>query len=147
VGWAMATAPEWFLRELRAFDPDLRLRWSSKREMWQLERRVTRSLHPGTIRNDGFDDDYIRAQDGYILVAQIPHNAIARSIFDKLKAADLWSNGGWEKVADQIEKYELLEQEKRDRDLNEDLKNMSKELYEVLKIRDGRSIYNAGFLQ
>jgi hypothetical protein len=140
-------APKWFLRELNAFDPELRIRWSPRQEMFQLERRVTRSLHPGTVKNDNWHDDYIRAQDGYILVAQIPPHAIARSIFDKLKNADLWAHGGWERVVNEIEYYEQLEEEKRDKALGDDIRSMSAEVHSILKIRNGRTVFNAGWVQ
>lgn len=140
-------APKWFVKELKAFDSDLRIRWSPRTETFHLERRVMRSLHPGTIRNDHWHDDYIRAQEGYILVATIPPNAIARSIFDKLKAADLWANGGWKKVADDIEMYEEMEEEAKQKAFSDDIRSMTAELYSLLKIRDGRTVFNAGWVQ
>lgn len=141
----MPTVPEWFLRELHQFDADLRVRWSPRRELWQLERRVTRSLHPGTIRNDGWHDDYIRAQDGFILVAEIPPRQFHRTIFDKLRASDLWSNGGWEKVADEIEALEQAEEDKKWANFSDDIAYRSKEIYEWWKIRDGRTVFSHGW--
>jgi len=140
----MPIAPGWFLKELREFDPELRLRWSQRLEIWQLERRVTKSLHPGTIRNDGYHDDYIRAQDGFILVASIPHGTFGRHIFERLRAADLWSAGGWAKVVREIEEFEEAEEEIKWTKFGEALKEESKDLYELMKIRDGRSIYSVG---
>lgn len=140
----MPTAPGWFLTELREFDSELRLRWSRMRELWQLERRVTRGLHPGTIRNDNYHDDCIRAQDGFILVAEIPHGTFGRHIFSALKASDLWSNGGWEKMAQNIEAFEEAEEEKKWADFGDTILQESKDLYEVMKIRDGRTVFNIG---
>jgi hypothetical protein len=137
-------APGWFLKELREFDSELRLRWSQRLEMWQLERRVTKSLHPGTIRNDGYHDDYIRAQDGFVLVASIPPGTFGRHIFERLRAADLWANGGWAKVVREIEEFEEAEEELKWSKFGEVLKEESKDLYELMKIRDGRSIYSVG---
>ena len=142
----MPIAPGWFLRELREFDSELRLRWSQRLELWQLERRVTRSLHPGTIRNDNYHDDYIRAQDGFVLVASIPHGTFGRHIFERLKAADLWSNGGWARVCREIEEFEEAEEEKKWAEFSETLRNESKDIYELMKIRDGRTVFNAGLV-
>ncbi|HCV42682.1 MAG TPA: hypothetical protein DGH68_04295 [Bacteroidetes bacterium] len=141
----MAEAPKWFLNELRVFDPDLRVRWSRRTETFHLERRVTRSLHPGTIRNDQWHDDYIRAQDGYVLVGIIRPGLFSRTIFDKLRAADLWSNGGWARVCRKIEEFEEAEEERKWDKFGEALREESAELYETMKIRDGRSVFNAGW--
>jgi hypothetical protein len=141
----MPDAPKWFLNELRVFDPDLRVRWSRRTETFHLERRVTRSLHPGTIRNDHWHDDYIRAQDGYVLVGIIRPGLFSRTIFDKLRAADLWSNGGWARVCRKIEEFEEAEEERKWDDFGETLREESAELYETMKIRDGRTVFNAGW--
>jgi hypothetical protein len=143
----MPKAPEWFLKELADFDSQLRVRWSVRTETFHLERRVTRSLHPGTIRCNDYHDDTIRARDGYILVGCIRPGLFSRSIFEKLRANDLWANGGWEKYAETIEAFEQAEEEKKWADYEDELKAQSAELYEHLKLRDGRSVYNAGWIQ
>jgi hypothetical protein len=142
----MPNAPRWFLDELRAFDSDLRLRWSFRLQNWQLERKVTRSLHPGTIRNDSWHDDYIRAQEGYILVATIPFNGLSRSVFERLRASDLWSNGGWQRVAEELEELERVQEEKVWNDFQDSVRASSAELYNLWKIRDGRTVFNAGWV-
>lgn len=141
----MAEAPAWFLRELHAFDPHLRLRWSPRRELWQLERKILRGLHPGTLFEDGWHDEYIRARDGYILVASIPHGQLRRHVFERLRASDLWSNGGWKRVSDQIDAFEEAEEEKRWEVFSRDVRDDSKDVYELLKVRDGRTVFNKGF--
>lgn len=139
--------PAWFVKELHEFDSDLRLRWSVRLELWQIERKVRRSLHPGTIKNDGYHDDYIRAQDGYLLVASVPPHGLGRRVFEVLKASDLWSNGGWAKVADKLEAFEEQEEKARDKSFSDDIQAMSKELYDWLAVRDGRQIFNTGWVQ
>lgn len=142
----MPKAPEWFLKELEAFDADLRVRWSPRTETFHLERKVRRGLHPGTIRNDGWHDDYIRAQEGYILVGIINPGMFSRSIFEKLRASDLWSNGGWAQMAKDIEEFEEAEEEKKWSEFSERLHHSSAEVYEFMKIRDGRTVFNAGWV-
>ena len=137
-------APEWFLKEMESFDPDLRLRWSQRLQLWQLERRVKRSLHPGTIRSDSYHDDFIRAQDGYLLVASIPPKGLTRSVFAKLRASDLWANGGWKTMADELDELDRQAEEKIWNDLSDDITYRSKELYDFWAIRQGRRILNAG---
>lgn len=135
------------MKELQSFDPDMRLRWSPRLQLWQLERRVKRSVHPGTIRNDGWHDDYIRAQDGFILVASVPPHGLTRSIFEKLRASDLWARGGWEKVIREIEAAEdEAEQEKWDK-FGADVRAQSAEVYRFLQHRNGQAVYSPGWLQ
>jgi hypothetical protein len=140
-------APEWFLRELEAFDPHLRLRWSARRELWQLERKILRGLHPGTIFCDGWHDESIRARDGYILVASIPPDRLTRAVFARLRASDLWSNGGWKRVADQLDAYDEIQEEKSWENFSSNVRDASKDVYEWMKIRDGRTVFNAGWLR
>jgi len=140
-------APDWFIKELRAFDSDLRLRWSPRLELWQLERKVRRSLHPGTIRCDGWHDDYIRARDGYLLVASLPPNGFSKTVFEKLRNADLWSQGGWKKIADAVDAYEDQMEEEKWRKFSEEMRDYSKDVYNFLSLREGRTVYNAGWGQ
>ena len=142
----MPDAPKWFLRELKDFDPDLRVRWSPRLELFQLERRVLRSVHPGTIRNDGWHDDWIRAQDGYLLVASIPPGKFSRTIFEKLRASDLWSNGGWATMAREMEESEEREEALHWEKFSGNLRDATKDVYDIMKIRDGRTVFNAGWV-
>ena len=141
----MPTAPEWFLKELATFDPDLRVRWSPRLELWQLERKVRNALHPGTVRNDGWHDDYQRAQDGYLLVASIPPHGFGPHIFERLRDSDLWSNGGWKRIADQLDELEASEEARRYQTLQDKNEAIAREIYDLWKIRDGRTIFSAGF--
>ncbi len=140
----MEGVPAWFLTELKAFDPALRVRWSAKMNMYQLERRITHGLPVNTLKKDGFDDDYIRAREGYILVALIAPGKFSRSIFDTLRASDLWSNGGWEAMAKSIEDLEAMAEEKRWESFNQDIKDQAREFWNFLKLREGSRIFNIG---
>lgn len=142
----MLLAPGWFLAELEAFDPDLRCRWSNRTGTFHLERKVTRSLPTECYKSDTEHDDYIRAREGYILVGVINPDGFSRSIFDKLRASDLWSNGGWQKMISDIEAYEAEEEEKKDKAFSDDLAAMSGEVYRFLKFREGSRVFNAGFM-
>lgn len=142
----MPTAPEWFLRELRAFDSDLRLRWSPRIQLWQLEKKVRRGLAPGTIATDSWNDNRIRANDGYILVCSIPPKKLHRSLFQNLRDNDLWANGGWKRVADALDEYEAAVDEYRAKKFGEKCREHARDLYDLMKIRDGRTVFNAGFL-
>jgi hypothetical protein len=140
----MAKAPDWFLKELKEFDPDLRCRWSSKDENFHIERKVTRGMHPGTIRNDGFHDDYIRAQDGYILVGVIRPGHFSRHTFQVLRDSDMWANGGWEEVDRKLCAFEEAEEEHKWAVFDDESAAACRELYSLLKIRCGETFFNVG---
>jgi hypothetical protein len=138
-------APGWFLHELELFDPSLRCRWSERTNMFQLERKITHSIPINTSVNDTEHDDYVRAREGYILVGVISPDGFNRSIFEKLKASDLWANGGWEAMADMIEAYEESEEKRNNEAFEREIRETSRELYHLLKMRQGSSIYNVGY--
>jgi hypothetical protein len=136
--------PKWFLTEMKVFDPELRVRWSPKCRMFQLERKISHSM-PIETTKDSFSDDFIRARDGYVLVAMIEPGKFSRNIFAVLRASDLWSNGGWEAVADAVEAFEAREEELKWKEFENNIHYDSIDVYNWLKIRDGRTIYCPGF--
>jgi hypothetical protein len=142
----MPKAPDWFLKELAAFDPYLRLRWSPRLQLWQLEKKVRRSLAPGTSKTDGWHDDYVRARDGYILVCSLPFSRLNRDLFQILRNNDLWALGGWKKVADALDEYDASVEENRMKKFGETCREQARDFYNWLKIRDGRTVFNSGFL-
>jgi hypothetical protein len=137
-------APNWFVTEMKAFDSALRVRWSQKMNMWQLERKIANSKPIDTTKRDGYDDDYIRAREGYILIALIPNDKFSRQIFETLRASDLWSQGGWESMARYIEDTEAAAEEKFWNDYSDELKAQTAEIYNFLKYREGSRIVNIG---
>jgi hypothetical protein len=137
-------APAWFLKELKAFDPELRLRWSHKMNLWQLERKIAHGKIIDTSKTDYFDDDYTRAREGYILVALIEPDKFSRNIFSVLRASDLWSNGGWETVAAHIEEMEAREEAQKWEAFSDEVKYQAKEFYDFLQFREGSRIINIG---
>jgi hypothetical protein len=137
--------PRWFLDEMKVFDPDLRIRWSPKMKMFQLERKIANSKPIDTSKKDSYDDDYIRAREGYILVCLIEPGKFSRSIFVTLRQSDLWTHGGWEHMARFIEEQEAAEEQKIWEAFSDELKYQTAELYNFLKIREGSRILNIGY--
>lgn len=137
--------PNWFIKEMKAFDSDLRLRWSKRLCMWQLERQVRRGLHPGTMRGDEGHDDFIRARDGFLLVLTIKPRMLCREIFESLKLSDLWSNGGWKKLADDLDAAETARENQEWKTFNDDVHAMNREAYDFIQRRNGARISSAEF--
>ena len=143
----MPQAPDWFLKELKTFDPLLRIRWSDKMQVWHLERKLLAGLHPGTIRRDTEDDAYIRARDGYVHVcSMLPDRPFTRQIFAILRANDLHTHG-WKRFADQADAFDQMREEKSWENFSKKVTDASKDVYELMKIRDGRTVFNAGWIQ
>ena len=136
--------PAWFISELAAFDPELRIRWSQRRQLFQLERKIRNSLPIEPRLNNTEHDDYIRAREGYILVGSIPANSLSRRVFEVLRQSDLYSRGGWERVLREIEAGEALQEQRQWEKFSRDMKDLSADVYEFLKLRNGQTIYNAG---
>lgn len=133
-------APPWFINEMKIFDPELRVRWSEKANIFMLERKIANSK-PVDTKKDSFSDEYIRAREGYVLVALIPHDKFSREIFNILRINDLWSNGGWEHMARTIEELEAEEEQKRWQRFSDDIVSHSKEIFEWMQYRDGERIF------
>lgn len=67
----MLSMPSWFQAQLQAeFDNQLRLRWSTARKTWQVERKTRRAIQPKRPV-DSLNDEAIRYLDGYNLVMEI----------------------------------------------------------------------------
>lgn len=63
-------APTDFVERLKSVNPLLRIRYSYKRDCWQIEQQVGRGALP-PIHIDPYDDNLIRAKDGYWLVCEV----------------------------------------------------------------------------
>ncbi len=60
----MYTIPDDFYRRFLSEFPEYRIRWSRKKENWQVEQKCHNGFLP-PLRVDPFDDTLIRARDGY----------------------------------------------------------------------------------
>jgi hypothetical protein len=64
------SVPEWFREKLHSQSSGrLRIRWSPKREAWQIEQKISRPIPP--YRFDFYDDSYIRFKDGYNFLMEV----------------------------------------------------------------------------
>lgn len=107
---ALPPALEFAQRYLRAFDRDLRLRKSAENpHVYVLERRCRRRPAVNTAMRD-VSDMHVQARDGYIHVASVHPNVVARpwDIVAELVdgGRDAWAAGGADKVFDEVA-YEL----------------------------------------
>jgi hypothetical protein len=92
---------------LALHDPDLRIRRSAERaEVYVLERRCRRRPAVNTGMRD-VSDMHVQARDGYIHVASVHPNWLAKpwNLVRALKTegADVWAQGGGQKVANELD--------------------------------------------
>jgi hypothetical protein len=106
-------------RYVAAFDRDLRLRRSAETpHVYVLERRCRRRPAVNTAMRD-YSDIHVQARDGYIHVASVHPNVVARpwAIVANLKETgrDIWAVGGADKVLDEVEYEKAMMKESRRR--------------------------------
>jgi hypothetical protein len=76
----MSLRPETFEDEMeRRLGKDYRLRWSPRKETWQIEQKIARG-HVSLPRKFQWTDDYIRLRDGYALVAEVSPKLVMKCL-------------------------------------------------------------------
>lgn len=121
---------------LHTFDPELRLRASVERPgFFVLERRCRRAPAVNTGMQI-LSDMHVQARDGYIHVALThiewlyhPWNIV---IALKEQGADLWAEGGAERVDDELAYEERWARETRSRRRHEDSRAHYREMFDIL---------------
>lgn len=123
-------------RYLRAFDRDLRLRKSVENpNVYVLERRCRRRPAVNTAMRD-VSDMHIQARDGYIHVASVHPNVVARpwAIVEELVdgGRDSWGAGGADKVFDEVQYEQQWARETRRRRRLRIFREIALEHYDLL---------------
>ena len=96
-------------RDLKAFDPALRLRWSDAQGGWRLERKVAQgAIWPASVvESPAQFEGRIAANDGYILVEFISPEHLSGQLIPVLARSDIWTNGGAQAVADAMDELDI----------------------------------------
>lgn len=70
---ALEKPPVEFVEKLEREFPGYRIRWSQATSRWNLEQKIGRAadLEQAAVIDDPFDDNWIRARDGYWLIMEI----------------------------------------------------------------------------
>lgn len=100
--------PSSFVRRLREFDSSLRIRWSDAKTCYLLERKVTRGRQPDPACYEDWDE-YVAARDGYVTCFPVAPHELDDRVIMTLMASDLWTTGGANAKADQMEAREAEE--------------------------------------
>lgn len=143
--------PSGFVRSLRAFDSNLRVRWSLERKSWIIEAKAhdrrgltvpTRAvrLSDGQVAHQVLDDTYdrkIQWRDGYYGVFYFKR--FSPAVFFRLAAAD---SSKYKRVGDawrEIEAREAAEEARREAEWRDNLAAKSNEVYDYMANRGSRA--------
>ena len=104
------SAPRSFVRLLKEFDPQLRIRFSDSENRYRIERRVERPRPPQYVRNP---EDRKAAIEGYECVLRCKANQLDGRVFYTLWHDDIWRIGGADKYMDQLAREDADREMKR----------------------------------
>lgn len=140
MAWTLHT----FERELKKFDPYLRVRRSVIDPAYYLiERKCRRESaclrKPAERRGI---DAWIRDKDGYIEVTRVAHEMLNQQVFLALREWDMWTfkHGGL--YVDRLEEQERQEEAKRNKEEQDLLSVMGEEAYDRGMVRQGDIVSN-----
>lgn len=148
----LRTPPKGFVKKLKSFDKDLRVRWSEEKNKWIIERKTPKiGLYPPVKwyqLSDGTwtykilpekSDLYIQYHDGYagILYA----NELDNRIFESLYNNDLWKYKRKEDMYRDIEEKEKKQEENKEKEKTEEIKALSREIWDYWNVR---GVFNKG---
>lgn len=143
------TPPKWFVRALKSFDPDLRVRWSYENKKFIIERKTDkRGLYKPVkyiIDKDGVkevllpekSDRYIQYHDGYAGILYT--NKLNENLLNHLKSIDTWSKN--KSLDELVSEYEHKEKEKKEKKVKDEINAFSREIWDYW---NNRGYFNKG---
>lgn len=135
---------ETFEREMKKFDPLLRLR-ESKTEpgVIYIERKAARNSTcvPKPKEHHNIDN-WRRNSEGHILLLRCRKNELGKHVFLELRAHDMWEYRGAGPYADALAAQEAKEEAEKQKAQSEKLQNASEEAYDRAMIRQGDVVSN-----
>ena len=147
----MAPAPPpTVVADLRAYDPELRLRWARRRRLWCIERRMPPRHAQYLGEQPRASDD--RSQDlrdgwvqGYANVMFV-HPALLGSpaMWEALAGADLWRQGGAEALNRMLDEQEAAKERAVDQHIHNVNAAAASEMFDRIAWLDGRRVQMPG---
>ncbi len=130
--------PASIVKDLRAYDNGLRLRWSTRRSLWMVEKKLDfrhpciEKERPASIGKSSVSQDlWDAAREGYVHVLSI-HPSLLRSevILAALRSTDLNYHGSWKAINRRLDAIQEAEDKALDRQLDTFVEAGSRELYD-----------------
>ena len=136
------------VRELQAYDPQLRIRWGRHSEKWIIEshrpckdQRLAQCAAPPDDAAAIKKDLYEGWKDGYLHVLTVPRElAYWRFIAPELARMDSWRQGGFEKINDQLDQDAVDWEKAADKRVDNYVEDATSEAYERLAWLQGRRV-------
>lgn len=132
-------------RRLKHFDSALRVRWSTPKGRWVVERKVSKGFF-NMNRPCSYDSDRFRhITDGYIHVGDLTPqqefqtqevNLILKNLYDN----DVWRFGGADKLSDILDEEYAREQARLDREISNENQELAGEAYEDIAWKEKRRV-------
>lgn len=128
------TPPAAFVKKLRAYDPDLRLRWSPTRECWLIERQIRRSRcwYGGESRDPDVKQRYL---DGYIHVGDVPPRSLNERVLLTLWENDMWKHGGAKAINAALDEYRETTERREAKTQRDDLTQIAADMWDFMAWR------------
>lgn len=138
--WNLDPPPEWVLRQLAVYDDQLVLLPGITEPVYRLARRSPAKLVP--LVQGGEVQRMIRL--GVVPVTSVLKNPNWFELFQWLKDHDIWANGGWEKVADQLDEFDQRQSLDTDDRQLDDLGHLAAEAWFAKQLRSGEVTFVQG---
>ena len=133
-----------FAREMKKFDPLLRIRQSEDGSRWLIERKCQHGS-PCLVKPSDRQawDAYQRNRDGYTLTTAVPRDRLNHAVLMELRAADMWEYRGAGPYFDQwVEAQRVRDEAQRKRDSTV-FQDQAGEMYDLIRSKERR--IEAGF--
>jgi hypothetical protein len=139
MGWSGA----YFEKQLKKFDPKLRVRLSHAGDCWLIERRAMRgSACALTPKYERGPDAWKRDKDGYVYVMAVRRDLLNHQAILDMRWCDIQARGGAQKYADEMDEQDRLAEEKLEAEQSWHLQCKSEEVYDKHMIRQGSVVSN-----
>jgi hypothetical protein len=147
----MKTPPAGFVRTLKSYNKDLRVRWSYEKKKWVIECKASDRrglLRPVRAVKDGdnkiierlmpeYSDRYIGYRDGYYAVCFIPELTVRA--LNSLAACDTQHFKSHESLAQKVEENEAKDEARKERWRQSESYAHSNEVYDYMNNRGSQA--------
>lgn len=137
------TPQKWFVRALKSFDPDLRVRWSYEQNKFIIERKTDkRGLYMPVkyvVENNNIkeillpekSDRYIQYHDGYAGILYT--DKLNESLLNYLKSIDNWNSK--KTLNELVNEYEKKQKDNKEKKIREEINAFSREIWDYWNVR------------
>jgi hypothetical protein len=145
------TPPSSFVKDLRAYDPLLRVRWGRHTQMWVIERKM-REQNPQYVaerpaewsRSARRRDLWEGWREGHVNVMFVHRDLLGTPVFEALAECDTYRHGGFERYAAKLDAADEAWERSKDRDIQTYTEAAAYDFHDSLAWREGRKIQVPG---